>query len=514
MEQKDIFLRKGTQSVHMLAGMANRHGLIAGATGTGKTVSLQVLAEGFSRLGVPVFMADVKGDLSGLGQAGQASPKLMERLSRLGYPQPAFEGLPVTFWDVLGREGLSARATISEMGPLLLARLLGLNEVQTGVLNVLFRVADEEGLLLLDLKDLQAMLAYGGEHAREWTTRYGAISTASIGAIQRSLLALDVAGGTGLFGEPALEINDLLGRDDQGRGMVHLLDARHLVGTPALYSTFLLYVLSELFEQLPERGDQPLPRLIFFFDEAHLLFRNVPAALMDKIEQVVRLIRSKGVGVYFVTQHPADIPDPVLAQLGHRIQHGLRAYTPKEQKALRSAADSFRANPAVDTLSALQELAVGEALVSVLDAQGRPSPVERIFMVPPASRIGPMDDPLRRSLITQSPLHERYGRSEDPVSAYEMLRDRAERKMAQASPPPASVPEEDETPPRSHTVSGGRDVARTSSSERVVVTRKAPPPRSTLGEQVIRSVARSAGTSLGRHLVRGLLGVLLGGKNR
>ncbi|MDR1936514.1 MAG: DUF853 domain-containing protein, partial [Candidatus Accumulibacter sp.] len=374
----------------LLPALANRHGLITGATGTGKTVTLQLLAERFSSIGVPVFLADVKGDLSGLAALGGESPKFRQRLEQLGLSGWTPAKFPVTLWDVAGEQGHPVRATISDMGPLLLSRLLNLNDTQSGVLQLVFKIADDDGLLLLDLKDLRAMVQYAGEHARTFTTEYGNISAASIGAIQRGLLVLEQQGGDGFFGEPMLDINDLMQTDD-GQGVVNILAADKLMAAPRLYSSFLLWLLSELFEQLPEVGDPDKPKLVFFFDEAHLLFSEAPPALLEKIEQVVRLIRSKGVGVYFVTQNPLDIPDKVLGQLGNRVQHALRAFTPRDQKAVATAAGTLRPNPAFDAAAAITELGVGEALVSFLDEQGRPSVVERAFILPPASRIGPLD---------------------------------------------------------------------------------------------------------------------------
>jgi len=405
----------------LLPALANRHGCITGATGTGKTITLQVMAEAFSRIGTPVFLADVKGDLTGLSQAGQSSPKLAERLATLGLPEPAWQACPVQLWDVFGRAGLPVRATVSDMGPLLLGRMLDLNETQQGVLSLVFRVADDEGLLLLDLRDLRAMLQHVSERAAELRTRYGNVSSASVGAIQRSLLALETEGADAFFGEPMLAVADLMTRDAQGRGMVNILAADRLMQSPRLYGVFLLWLLAELFESLPEVGDPEQPRLVFFFDEAHLLFNDAPAALMDKIEQVVRLIRSKGVGVYFVTQNPGDIPDTVLGQLGNRVQHALRAYTPRDRKAVRTAAQTMRPNPGLDIEAAITELGVGEALVSLLDEKGRPGQTERAWIMAPGSRIGPIDDDARRALVSASPLQMKYANAVDRESAYEVL---------------------------------------------------------------------------------------------
>ncbi|MDB5447384.1 MAG: conserved predicted ATPase, partial [Phenylobacterium sp.] len=417
---------------------ANRHGLVAGATGTGKTVTLQVLAQGLSDAGVPVFAADVKGDLSGVAAPCQPSDKLQARAQALGVTlHPA--AAPVIFWDLFGQEGHPIRATISEMGPLLLARMLDLNDVQEGVLNVVFRAADEEGLLLLDLKDLQAALTYASQNAAALGARYGNVAPATVASIQRKLLVLENQGGANLFGEPALALADLMRTDGSGRGYVSVLAADKLISSPQLYATFLLWLMSELFEQLPEVGDPAKPKLVFFFDEAHLLFKDAPKALLDKVEQVVRLIRSKGVGVYFVTQNPADVPDTVLGQLGNRIEHGLRAYTPVEQRGLKAAAASFRPNPAFDTAEAIQNLGVGEALVSVLDEKGAPTMVEKTAVRPPDSRIGPLTADERRQVLAQSPVRGLYDQAQDRESAFLLLTARAEQKTGAAEAPPAAA---------------------------------------------------------------------------
>lgn len=409
----------------LLPALGNRHGLITGATGTGKTVTLQRLAEQFSAIGVPVFMADVKGDLTGISQPGQMSPKLQTRLEQHGLPTPQFMGFPVTLWDVYGKQGHPVRATISDMGPLLLSRMLGLNDTQEGVLNLTFKVADDNGLLLLDSKDLRAMLQYVGENAKQFTNQYGNVSSASIGAIQRNLLTLEQQGAERFFGEPMLKLTDMMRTAPDGRGVINILMADQLMNAPKLYGTFLLWLLSELFEQLPEVGDQPKPKMVFFFDEAHLLFDDAPKALLDKIEQVVRLIRSKGVGVYFITQNPLDVPESVLGQLGNRVQHALRAFTPRDQKAVRTAAETMRANPTLDTAKAISELGVGEALVSFLDAKGTPGIVERVWIATPASRIGPATTEERQALLAASPVAGIYEQAVDRESAYEVLRDRA-----------------------------------------------------------------------------------------
>ena len=402
-----LWIAQGTSQLNLLPQMANRHGLVAGATGTGKTVTLQVMAEAFIRIGVPVFAADIKGDLSGISQPGTNTPKLADRVKKLKLGDFAFAGCPVTFWDVFGQEGHPVRATISEMGPLLLGRLLNLNDTQEGVLNLVFKIADDNQLLLLDLKDLQAMLQYVGDHAKEFQTQYGNISAASIGAIQRGLLAIQQQGGEKFFGEPALNLDDLIQTDAQGRGVVNILAADKLYQSPKVYATFLLWLLTSLFEHLPEVGDPDKPKLVFFFDEAHLLFADLPKIIEDKVVQVVRLIRSKGVGVYFVTQNPLDIPETVLGQLGNRVQHALRAFTPADQKAVKAAADTFRTNPKLDVGKAITELEVGEALVSFLDEKGTPGVVERALVLPPHSQIGPISPEQRKQLMANSVVAER-----------------------------------------------------------------------------------------------------------
>src|SRR6187200_2373541 len=415
-----IFVGKGETTALLSLAFSNRHGLVTGATGTGKTVTLQVLAEGLSRAGVPVFAADIKGDLSGISVVGEAKDALVSRAKELGFDYEPDE-FPAVFWDVFGDQGHPVRATISEMGPLLLSRMMDLNDVQEGVLNIAFRVADEQGLLLLDLKDLRAILGYLAEHAAELTTQYGNVTKATIGTIQRQLLVLDNQGGTKFFGEPALALADLMKKSSDGRGYVNILVANKLMENPRLYATFLLWLLSELFEQMPEVGDLDKPKLVFFFDEAHLLFNDAPKALIERIELVVRLVRSKGVGVYFVTQNPLDVPDSVLAQLGNRVQHALRAFTPRDQKAVKAAASTMRANPKLDIETAITELAVGEALVSLLDEKGRPSVTERVFVIPPGSRIGPISDDERKALIAGSLVAGVYEKKVDRESAYEKL---------------------------------------------------------------------------------------------
>lgn len=426
--ENGLLIGMGEYQVRILPKMASRHGLIAGATGTGKTVSLQVLAEQFSAIGVPVFMADVKGDLSGLTTAGSMNPKIEERLQKIGIEGHEFRAFPVEFWDPFGNEGLQLRATISEMGPLLLSRMMDLNDIQEGVLNIAFRIADDDGLLLLDLKDLRAMLKWIDEHSDEINSEYGFVTSATVGTIQRALLVLEEQGADKFFGERALEIQDLMRTDSNGFGVINILNAGQLMQRPRLYSVLLLYLLSELFEDLPEVGDMDKPKLVFFFDEAHLLFDEAPKALVEKIEQVVRLIRSKGVGVYFITQNPIDIPETVLGQLGHKVQHALRAFTPREQKAVKSAAENFRANPNVDVAKAVMELGVGEALVSVLDEKATPTPVERTLMSPPQSRIGIADPGVVAGICAQSRLISMYKEAIDRESAYELLTDRAKQQ--------------------------------------------------------------------------------------
>ena len=491
----------GKTSLGLLPALANRHGLITGATGTGKTVSLQVLAERFSAIGVPVFMADVKGDLTGLAQPGAMSPKLKERLERLSLPEPAFQGFPVTLWDVYGEKGHPLRATVSDMGPLLLSRMLGLNETQEGVLHLVFRIADERGLLLLDAKDLRAMLQFVGDNARDFTTEYGNVSSASIGAIQRSMLALADQGGDRFFGEPMLNLDDMMQTDAKGRGVLNILAADRLLNAPRLYGSFLLWLLSDLFERLPEVGDRDKPKLVFFFDEAHLLFNEAPRALLEKVEQVVRLIRSKGVGVYFVTQNPLDVPDTVLGQLGNRIQHALRAFTARDQKAVKAAASTLRANAAFNSEQAITELGVGEALVSFLDEKGRPAVVERAFVVPPASRIGPITEDERKALIAASVVAGVYEELVDRDSAYEKLRGRAAAgqsgKGGSAGKPGATTG----GPPAPESSGGGimdtiGELLRGSGRKDSVI------------EAMAKSAARSAGSQLGRAILRGVLGSL------
>ena len=501
MPEPMLIAQHGDVECFLLPALCNRHGLITGATGTGKTVTLQVIAERLSAIGVPVFMADVKGDLSGLSQAGQSSPKFEERLKLVGAKTPDFAGAPTVFWDVYGEQGHPVRATVSDMGPLLLGRILDLNDTQEGVLNLAFKIADDGGLLLLDLKDLRSLLQHVGDHAKDYQTNYGNVSAASIGAIQRGLLTLDQQGVDRFLGEPMLDIDDLLQTVD-GKGVVNILAADRLMQSPKVYSTLLLWLLSELYERLPEVGDREKPKLVFFFDEAHLLFNDAPKQLLEKIEQVVRLIRSKGVGVFFVTQNPLDVPDTVLGQLGNRVQHALRAFTPRDQKAVKSAADTMRANPKFKTEAAITELGVGEALVSFLDEKGRPSIVERVYVLPPASRIGPATTAERRAIMADSVVAATYDKTVDRESAYEMLKARA----AEVANPPAAAGEA--AKPAGGGLFGGlSDILFGSTGPR-------GGKREGMVDAMAKSAARSVGTSLAREITRGVLGSLMGSKRR
>ncbi len=493
--------RAGKQEVSILPGLANRHGLITGATGTGKSVSLQTMAQAFSRAGVPVFMADVKGDLAGLASEGAMNPRLKDRLALLNIGEFAFAASPVVFWDVWGKSGHPARATISDMGPLLLGRMLNLNDTQQGVLTLTFKIADDNGLLLLDMKDLRAMLQHVGENAREFQTQYGNISAASVGTIQRGLLTLEQQGGEAMFGEPMLDIADLMQTDGEGRGVINILAADKLLNSPKLYSSFLLWLLSELFEHLPEIGDPEKPKLVFFFDEAHLLFSEAPKVLLERIEQVVRLIRSKGVGVYFVTQNPLDVPETVLGQLGNRVQHALRAFSPRDQKAVKAAAETMRANPKFSAEQAITELQVGEALVSFLDEKGRPSIVERAFVLPPNSRIGPLADGERQAVIKASVLYGHYENAIDRESAYEKLKTRADEKIASPQSPAAQP-----------TGAGGAMGAL--GSILMGYTGPRGGRQAGLMETLAKSAVRTVGSQIGREIVRGILGGILGAGRR
>jgi DNA helicase HerA-like ATPase len=507
-----IFVGKGEQPAWLTLGLANRHGLVTGATGTGKTVSLQVMAEGFARAGVPVFAADIKGDLSGISEVGEAKDVIVKRAADMGLSfQP--DQFSTIFWDVFGEQGHPVRATVSEMGPLLLSRMMDLNDVQEGVLNIAFKVADEQGLLLLDMKDLRAILSFIAEHAGELTTQYGNVSKQTVGTIQRQLLVLENQGGARFFGEPALALKDFMRTDSEGRGMINILVADKLMQSPQLYATFLLWMLSELFEELPEAGDPPKPKLVFFFDEAHLLFNDAPKALMDKIEQVVRLIRSKGVGVYFVTQNPIDVPDKVLAQLGNRVQHALRAFTPRDQKAVAAAAQTFRPNPKLDTAQVIMELGKGEALVSFLEGNGIPAMVERIMIRPPTARIGPITPEERKAIMDNSPVKGKYDTTIDSESAYEVLQKRVAGNAATAD----------------GSTGGGGILGQIGAIVGTIFGTNVSRGRLSTGQLIARNVTRSVtnkvvggvvadlgksvggsiGGSVGRALVRGALGGLL-----
>lgn len=493
-DTQGLLIARGENDICLLPYMANRHGLIAGATGTGKTVTLKVMAESFSEIGVPVFLADIKGDLSGVSQAGTMNPKLEERVKKLNMKGIDFQDYPAQYWDVFGEQGHPVRTTISEMGPLLISRLLDLNETQSGVMNLVFKIADDNGLLILDLKDLKSMLEYIGENGADFTTEYGNVSKPTIGAIQRALLTLEQQGAERFFGEPALQISDLMQTGNQGKGMINILAADKLFQSPKLYSTFLLWLMAELFEQLPEVGDVDRPKMVFFFDEAHLLFNEAPKALLEKIEQVVRLIRSKGVGIYFVTQNPLDIPDTVLGQLGNRVQHALRAYTPKDQKAVKAAAETFRINPKLAVEQVITELGVGEALVSFLDGEGRPSMVQKAYIMPAKSLFGPVTPEQRQEMIRKSPVYGRYEQMVDRESAYEVLKKKAARKEAEPEKAPERRPGRDYDYPRERRYDyqgyGHQRRGR---------------PRDTMMEKM----AKQAVSTLGRELVRGILGSLL-----
>jgi uncharacterized protein len=502
MSEPLLIAKNHKQELFLLPQMANRHGLITGATGTGKTVTLQTLAESFSRIGVPVFLSDIKGDLSGLSKAGGNNQKVTERVTQLNLENFVHRAYPVTFWDVFGTMGHPLRATISDMGPLLIGRMLNLNEVQQGVLALVFKVADDNELLLLDLKDLRAMLQYVGENAADFTTEYGNISSASIGAIQRGLLQIETQGGESFFGEPMLNIADLMQTDANGYGMINILAADKLMSSPKVYSTMLLWLLSELFENLPEAGDLVKPRLVFFFDEAHLLFNDAPEALLDKIEQVVRLIRSKGVGVYFVTQNPADVPDKVLGQLGNRVQHALRAFSPRDQKAVKAAAETMHDNPGLDEEAVITALGVGEALVSCLDEKGRPSIVERALIIPPQAQIGPINEAERKAIIQDSLLVGHYEKAVDRESAYERIKERASNKSVEGTAAEAvnSTQEEASGDGGLGGILGSIFGGSTSRS------------REGVGEAFAKSAARAIGSTVGRQIIRGVLGSILGGR--
>ena len=518
-----ILIAQHTQGSHSVQCLlrpdkANRHGLITGATGTGKTITLQTLAEGFSQLGVPVFLADIKGDLTGISQPGALTDKLGKLLHERGFDAPAFQAYPVTLWDVFGEQGHPVRATVSDLGPLLLARMLKLNETQEGVLQLVFKIADDDGLLLLDMKDLRAMCQHVGDNAASYTTAYGNISAASIGAIQRGLMQVQTQGGDQFFGEPMLNIADFMQTDTRcgstasggGLGVINILAADKLMNAPRLYATFLLWLLSELFESLPEVGDLDKPKLVFFFDEAHLLFADAPKVLIERIELVVRLVRSKGVGVFFVTQNPLDIPDAVLAQLGNRVQHALRAFTPRDQKAVKAAADTMRANPGLDVATAITELGVGEALVSLLDEKGRPTPTERVFVLPPSSQIGPISAAQRQALMACSMVAGVYEKTVERASAFEALKGRTQARMAPADMPTDQAP-----------ALRGTAATVPAAPERGMLdglgdllgggTRRT---RASAGEQLLKSAASSIGREVGRQIIRGVLGSIFGGGRR
>jgi uncharacterized protein len=516
-----LVAQHGSIECHLLPGLANRHGLITGATGTGKTITLQTLAEALSKLGVPVFMADVKGDLTGITQQGSLPPKVAQILKDRGLPAPEPVLCPATLWDVFGEQGHPVRATVSDMGPLLLSRMLALNETQAGVLNLVFKIADDNGLALLDMKDLRAMLQFVGDNAKDFTTEYGNVSAASIGAIQRGLLQIEEQGGDRFFGEPMLDIADFMQTVD-GKGVVNILTADKLMNAPRLYATFLLWMLSELFETLPEVGDLDKPKLVFFFDEAHLLFKDAPTALVERIELVVRLVRSKGVGVYFVTQNPLDVPDTVLAQLGNRVQHALRAFTPRDQKAVKSAADTMRANPAIgDMATAITELAVGEALISFLDSKGRPSVTERVFVLPPGSQIGPITPEQRKALIAGSLVAGAYEKAVDRESAYEKIKGRTSASPpAGADAPPApsagggiSLGNPGAASPSEPAAAGG-GVMDMVKDMMLGTTGPRGGKHPGLVEKAASSAVRSIGSAVGREIIRGVLGSLLGGSRR
>ncbi len=502
---------KGELDLCLLPALANRHGLIAGTTGTGKTVTLQRMAESLSRIGVPVFIADVKGDLAGLSQAGELKGKIKERVEQLKLADFKNEACPVVFWDAFGKQGHPVRTTVSEMGPLLLSRMLNLNDTQQGVLTLVFKIADDAGLLLLDMKDLRAMLQHVGDNAKDFTTQYGNVSAASIGAIQRGLLELDSQGADQFFGEPALNILDFIQTDSKGRGVINILAADKLMTSPKLYATFLLWMLSELFQQLPEVGDVEKPKLAFFFDEAHLLFTDAPKALLEKIEQVVRLVRSKGIGVYFVTQNPLDVPDTVLAQLGNRVQHALRAFTPRDQKAVKTAASTMRANPKLDVEAVITELGVGEALVSFLDEKGRPTIVERAFVAPPGSRLGPVTPEERAATMKDSLVAGVYEKAVDRESAYEKLTGRVAGATAPAAPNASAAGNANTGATQQPAEEGGGLMGGLKS-----ILFGNTGPRGGQHDGLVQTAARSAvrtiGTQVGKEILRGVLGGIFGGK--
>jgi len=499
---EDVFIGKSSKREKLLLKLANRHGLITGATGTGKTVSLQILAEGFSNDGVPVFCADVKGDLSGLAEKGVTKDFLEERAEKIGFDDYSYDAFPVVFWDLFGKQGHPIRTTISEMGPLLLARLMDLTDAQEGVLNIGFRLADDEGLLILDLKDLRALMAHVSNRSKELSAEYGNVSKQSVGAVQRRLLVLEEQGARNFFGEPALDISDLMRTTKDGKGYINVLAADKLMQSPRLYSTFLLWLMSELFEELPEVGDPEKPKLVFFFDEAHLLFDRAPHAMVDKVEQVVRLIRSKGVGVYFVTQNPLDVPDTISSQLGNRIQHALRAFTPREQRAVKAAAETFRPNPKFKTADAIMDMGVGEALVSTLEKKGRPSMVQRTLVRPPSSRLGPLTKAERKKIIAASPVSGQYDKRVDRRSAYEILQQKSEQKAAQEDQ------QRQKETSRQTQKRGEFTIPKVPKKTTKKRRSNSGSRRQSVTETFAKTIARTVGAALGRAIMRGVLGGL------
>ncbi len=512
MSEPILVAQHGQTQCFLQLDKANRHGLITGATGTGKTITLQTLAEGFAQRGVPVFMADIKGDLTGISRPGSSTPKLAKVLAERGLTAPEYAAFSTTLWDVFGEQGHPVRATVSDLGPLLLSRMLNLNETQAGVLQLVFKIADDNGLLLLDMKDLRAMCQHVGDNAANFTTEYGNISAASIGAIQRGLMQIEEQGGDKFFGEPMLNIDDFMQTDAQGRGMINVLAADKLMNSPRLYSTFLLWLLSELFENLPEVGDLDKPKLVFFFDEAHLLFADAPKVLIERIELVVRLVRSKGVGVYFVTQNPLDIPDSVLAQLGNRVQHALRAFTPRDQKAVKSAADTMRPNTGLDIGAAITELAVGEALISFLDEKGRPNPTERVYVFPPASQIGPITPEQRQALLANSIVAGVYEKTLDRESAFEKIKGRTDARAAQADKSAPATGSAVATADAAAPAASGGGLLDGLGSSLGGLFSGGGGRRTSAGEQLFKSAASSIGREVGRQIIRGVLGGIFGGK--
>ena len=501
-----IWLAKSDEKVFLEPKMANRHGFIAGASGTGKTITLKVMAESFSQLGVPVFLADIKGDLAGMCKAGQHSESMEKRINKLGIEDWRYRVFPTRFWDIYGENGHPVRTTVSEMGPMLLSRLMGLSDVQSDVLNLVFKIADDKELLLIDMKDLRAMLRYVGENRAEFVTDYGNMSAQSLGAIQRSLITLEDEGGAEFFGEPSIDIKDWMQRDEQGRGYINILHSVKLVQNPTLYATFMLFLMSELFEKLPERGDAEKPEMVFFFDEAHLLFSDAPKVLVQKIEQVVKLIRSKGVGIYFISQSPSDIPDSVLAQLSNRVQHALRAYTPTEQKAVKTAAQTFRANPAFDTQTAIMELGVGEALVSCLDENGVPGIVQRAFILPPQSRMGTITEEERRAVIDSSDMKQKYDKAVDNYSAYEYFNEQEEKQEEEEKEEEEKKEKEEKEEKKSSKTTKSTKTKSSKSSTASKVAKKTKNAATKAVTRVTNSAMSTIGREIGRSIIRGLFG--------